>query len=138
MWYHVILIKDISCAQKCHRCKQNFHQWLYHCVHYLLYEYLPRDRQSTHRWVNKNMVLFYTKVLFFSTFESIYLKYIKSLQSGQKNWLSISNDMWTHDLRSEVWSYLSYILVTYLDYIFFLVCGNCPLTSKKGRCKNIL
>ena len=33
----------------------------------------------------------------------------------------------------------SNFLVTYLVYIFFLlVCGNYPLTSKRGKCRNLL
>ena len=33
----------------------------------------------------------------------------------------------------------SHFLGTYLVYIFFLlVCGNYPLTSKRGRCRNLL
>ena len=33
----------------------------------------------------------------------------------------------------------SHFLVMYLVYILFiLVCGNCPLTSKRGRCRNLL
>ena len=33
----------------------------------------------------------------------------------------------------------SHFLGTYLVYIFFLIiCGNYPLTSKRGRCRNLL
>ena len=68
----------------------------------------------------------------FSTFESMYLKYLKSLQSGHKFELRISDDMWQHDFIYEVRSYIFIFLVTCIVYILFLVlCGNCPLLLKK-------
>ena len=42
--------------------------------------------------VNNKTVLFYTEV-FLSTLESVYLKYLKSLQSGRKYEPIISKDM---------------------------------------------
>ena len=71
---HLILNNVVSCAQKCHWYNKNV---------ILISEYLSHDWQITLPRVNKNTVLFYTAVLFFPTFESIYLKYLKSLQSGK-------------------------------------------------------
>ena len=56
---------------------------------------------------------------FFSTFESIYLKYLKFIQSGRRFELRISNDMWPHVFRSKVVLYIFIFFVTYLVYIFF-------------------
>ena len=80
----------------------------------------------------------YRRIL--SIFKSRYLKYPKSLESNRKFELRISNEMWQHIFRSVVGSYiLKFFSVTYLVYIFFLiVCGNYPLTSKRGRCRNLL
>ena len=63
-------------------------------------------QRKCHRW-------------FFYTFESIYIKYIKSLQSGCKFELSISKNMQPHGFRSGVRSYIFIFLAKYLDYIFF-------------------
>ena len=49
---------------------------------------------------------FYMKFFLFSTFEFICLKYLKSLQSRREFDPSISNDMWTHFLGSEVGLYV--------------------------------
>ena len=64
--------------------------------------------------------------------------YTKSLQSGQKFDLNISNNIRPHVFRSEVGSYFhSFGYVSGL-YVFILVCSNFPLTSNMGRCWNIL
>ena len=57
----------------------------------------------------------------------VYLTYLQYLKSGQKIYPSISNNMVPHIFRSGFGSYFPHILVTYLDYIFLLVCGNFPL-----------
>ena len=64
----------------------------------------------------------------------------KSLESNCKFDLSISNKMWKHVFRFAVGSYIfTFFTGTYLVYTLFpLVCGNCPLTSNRGRCRNIL
>ena len=98
--------------------QQNFHRWSYYYVQLLISKYLSHDRQSTLARFKYNIVLFYTKV-FFNNFKSIYIKYPKYLKYEPKFELSISNDMWSYVFRSEVVSYLSFFLVTYLDYIFF-------------------
>ena len=68
---------------------------LYHYVDLLISLYLYCDWQSTLGRVKNKIVLFYMKI-FPPTIKSIYLKYLKSLQSGQKFELRISNDMWPH------------------------------------------
>ena len=54
--------------------QQTCHQRSYYYVHLLISEYLPRDQQITLARINNKTVLFYTAILFFSTFESINLK----------------------------------------------------------------
>ena len=99
---------------------QNFHFQSYYYVNFLISQYLPCDLKITIARVIINTVLFYTTV-FFSAFESIYLKYIKSLQSGWKFEPSISNDVWPHVFRSEVGLYFPYFwLRIWLIFCFFL------------------
>ena len=71
--------------------------------------YLPWYTKQPHAF--HKQILFYT-VVFFFTQESIYLKYLKSLQSGRKVKPSILNDMWPHVFSSEVGSYFPCFLVT--------------------------
>ena len=97
-----------------------YHWRLYYCLNHLISEYLPRDWQNTLASVNNKKILFYTKVLFSSTFKSTYLKYFKYLQSGRKFKPSISNDMWPNVSRSKVRSYFIYFwLCTWIIFCFF-------------------
>ena len=70
---------------------------------------------------------------FYLFFKSWYLKYTKYIESEGKFGLSISNEMWRHVFWSKVGScmYIYFDYVTGL-YFFILVCGNYPLTSKRG------
>ena len=143
--------------------QQKSHQRYY--VHFIISEYLSSHQQSTlaidaekilsaavliciftHIWIyiplsskhartyQQQDGLFYLRV-FFSNPKSIYLKYLKYLQSRRKFELSISKYMRPFVFRSGAGSYIFIFLVTYLNYILFLlVCDNFPLTSKKGRC----
>ena len=61
------------------------------------------------------------KHFIFSTFESIYLIYIKSIQYRHKLKPRISNYMWPHVLRSEVGWNIFIFLVTHLTYIFLFL-----------------
>ena len=46
------------------------------------------------------------------------------------------DNMFSHPKPDRIFSHFS---VTYLVYILFLlICGNYPLTSKMGRCRNLL
>ena len=76
---------------------------------------------------------------FYLTFKLYYLKYIKSLKSKRKFELSISKEMWQHVFRSVFGSYI-FLFLGYVPglYFFLLVCGKYPLTSKMGRCSNLL
>ena len=68
----------------------------------------------------------------FSTFESIFLKYLKSLQSGCKLDLFVPKNMWAHLFRSEFGSYPFIFLVMYLAHILFLlVCVNFSLLQRR-------
>ena len=71
--------------------------------------------------VSKNKRVLFYMAFFFSPFKSIYLKYLKYLQSGPKFELIMSNDMWPHVSRYEVGSYFSYFLVTYLAHIYIFL-----------------
>ena len=66
--------------------QQKFHGQYY--VSFFISEYLSRDQKSM-------IAIDTTKIssTVFSTFESIYLKYLKSLKSGRKFELRISNYM---------------------------------------------
>ena len=77
--------------------------------------YIPWPKQYAHdRWKMFSSMVF-------SNFESIYFKYLKSLQSGSKYELIISNKMWQNVFRSEFVSYIFIFLVTYLVYIFLFL-----------------
>ena len=91
-------------------------------------------RLAHHRW-KKNFI-----DGFYLFFKSRYLKYPKYLESNSKSEFSISNEMGQHVFISAVGSYVFiFFSDTYLVYIFLLlVCGNYPLTSKRGRCRNLL
>ena len=114
MWYHIILNKIGSHAQKMTLIQQKCHLQLYYYINFPISEYLSSDQQITLARANNKMVWFYIKI---STFESIYLK---SLQSGQKFELSISNYMWPH-FSFPMSDHIFIFLVTYLIYIFFFL-----------------
>ena len=118
------MLKNIIIQKNCHRR-------LYYYINLLISEYPSRDRQSTIIHFNNKTVLFYTTVWFLFTFESMYLKYIKSPQSGQKFEPRISNDMWPHfsdtklDHTFHVFGYVLFLyfvsycmwqLSTYVEY----------------------
>ena len=73
--------------------QQKCHQRMYYYLHLFISEYTSHYQQITLTRVKNKTVLFYRKFLYFSTFKSIYLKYLKSLQSGHKFELVISNNM---------------------------------------------
>ena len=117
--------------------QKQFHQ-LY-CFNFLISEYLSFNQQShSHYKWNKNII----DGSFSRFFKSKYLKYIKYIHSEQKYELSISNKMWQHVFRSGsriIYFHIFVFSVLYLVYTFFLLlCGNYPLTSKSGRCRNLL
>ena len=62
--------------------QQTFDFRLYYCNHFLIYQYLHHDFIKNSHTCRR--FLFYTKVLFFFTSESIYLKYPKFLQFRRK------------------------------------------------------
>ena len=131
MWLHVKLDKVCSCVQissmqqKCHQCYD---------VHLLIFKYLSCDRQIM---LAINVTKFSFRV--FSTFESIFLKYLKYLQSWFKFKIIISNNMWANIFRSEFGSFIFVFLVMYLAYILFLLlCHNIPPTLRTERCYNLL
>ena len=109
MWSHINLNKvgsrgQISYMQKkCH--------WWYH-VNLLISEYISRYQKRMLAIDAKKITL-----MVFSNFKSIYLKHVKSLQSGRKIEFSISNDMWPHVFRSEVGLY---IFIFWLHTCFIL------------------
>ena len=113
------------------------YDWRYY-INFLISEYLYFNRQiHAHDWWNKNAIDGFSRF-----FKSIYLKYLKYLQSEREYELSISNKMWQRVFISGggiIYFHIFSLSVTYLIYIlFFLVYGNYPLTSKKGRCRNLL
>ena len=111
---------------------------LYYYIHQLISNYLPCFWQSMLISVN-NKTFFILHAIFFFTFESIYLKYIKYLQYGTKSEHRISNNMWPHVFISEVRSYFPCFFVFLLGlYILIIVCGNCTLIYNMGRCWNPL
>ena len=90
--------------------KQRKYHWQYH-VNLLIYEHIFRDWQ-------RRLAIDATKTqpTVFSNFESIYLKHLKSLQSGQNNEPSISKNMSPHfsDSKSDqTFHVLSYVLGLY-------------------------
>ena len=130
MWYLVILNKVGSRAQKNSSIRQNCHRRLHYYVHFLISEYLSCDWQSALVHVNNKTVLFYTIVLFFSTFESIYLKYFNLYNPDKK--LSLSYQTICHVFISKVGLYSSFFSVTYLSSTLFLIaCGNLHLLWKR-------
>ena len=97
------------------------HWQSYYYAHFLVSEYLPRDLQSTPVCVKNKTVLFYTKVLFSSTFESIYLKYLQSLQSRKQFEPSISNDMSPHFSRFGVSIFFGCIPGFFLFFLYVAI-----------------
>ena len=63
----------------------------------------------------------------------------QSIESERKFELSILNEMRQHVFRSGVRSYI-FTFLGYVPglYIFLLVCGNYPLNSKRGSCRDLL
>ena len=94
---------------------------LYYYVHSLASNYLACDRKITLMHVINKIVFILHESFISFTFEYIYLKYHKYLQSGQKVEPRISNNMWSHVFRYKVGSFLPCFLVTQLDYIYFLL-----------------
>ena len=120
--------------------ERKFHRRYY--INILVSAYLScnwQERLAIDEAFSRSMELkHYRRVL--SVFKSWYLKYPISLESNRKFELSISNEMWQHVFRSVVVSYIfKFFLGTYLVYkLFLIVCGNYPLTLKKGICRNLL
>ena len=57
---------------------------------------------------------------------------VNSSLASQTKCDNISSDLQTNNI-------FSHFLGTYLVYIFLIIeCGNYPLTSKRGRCRNVL
>ena len=94
-----------------------FSSGLYCCFHSLIYHYITQNCQSAIMRVKNKMVFISHESFVFFTFESIYLKSLKYLQSRQKFELKISNNIWPHVFRSGV---LSYNFHVWLVYYFFL------------------
>ena len=91
--------------------QQNFHRHYY--LNFLIYEYLSCNPQIA-------IVINGTKIslAFSQFFESIYLKYIKYLQSECKSYLRISNEMQQHVFRSGVRSYI-FTFFSYVPGLYF-------------------
>ena len=71
---------------------------------------------------------------FFSTFESIYLKYLKSLQSGRKSELSISNEMWQNVFIFVVTSYIFIFSATHIPGLYYFVIALLPVLAVQKDC----
>ena len=90
---------------------------LYYYVHYLIYHYLPYDKQSTVIRVNNKAVLILHDSLVLFTFESIHLKNFKYLQYRQSLILSsqkICDHLFLDPNLDYTFNFFGYILGLYL------------------------
>ena len=104
------------CAQKCHWYNNKMLSVLYYYVHYLIYHYLPRDRQSMLTLVINNMVFILHNSIFYLSSNP----YISNLYNLDQN-LSLAyqtiRDHVFSDLKSDNTFYL-FRLLAWLIYIF--------------------
>ena len=128
---YVLLNKVALSALKCHQYKKKHLCCITRSIP-LYFNIYPVIDKAPSRMSSTSQFLFIKTKLF--TFKSIYLKYLKSLQSAPKFKFNISNDMWPHVFRYKGGLYFPIFLFTYLAYILFLLV--CIL--KTVRCCNPL
>ena len=127
-----------SCAQKFHRCDKiliGSHITTYISSYLNIY---PGIRKARSR-VSTTRRFYFTWHFCFCVLWNQYISKMSNLYNPDKKIKpSISNNMWPH--VSDPKSDHTFIFFGYVPglYFFLILCGNFPVTSKTGRCWNLL